>query len=481
MGVESLGVEYLVAAARRAGHEADLLFDPSVFGGHLMWDVPALAAIFSLKKKIIRRTLEEKPDVAAFSCVSAIYHWSLSIAREIRENDPDIKILFGGVHPTAMPDIVIAEDAVDAIILGEADISLPLLLDCWPDGINRDAPGVWWKENGQVIKNELPETVKDLDTLPFPAKDVYFSKAPAFEINYSVIAARGCPNNCTYCYKGIWTVGNTGGPGVRRRSIDNVIEELEPVARRGHAKMIVFRDDIFTLKKKWLAEFTEKYPVKVGIPYFCNTYPLALDSERADMLKESGCVYTTVGVQSADEDQRKNILNRRYKNESVIKTMSLLKERNITVSIDHIIGLPGDTDEILRDAADFYCKLKPDRLLTYWLTYFPGTGIIEKGLECGHLTAEDVEKINAGYVNCLYGGNDRRRKKPSLRKFIVLFSLIPLFGASISKMLARENVFRFIPTSTFFTNIAIALNAVFKRDPFFLYNIKYLFSRKKTP
>ena len=83
MGAENLGVEYLAGVARSAGHDVDLAFDPAIFGGHLMWDIPALARRLDLRPKIIDRIRRERPDAVAFSCFTGNYLWSLSVAREV--------------------------------------------------------------------------------------------------------------------------------------------------------------------------------------------------------------------------------------------------------------------------------------------------------------------------------------------------------------------------------------------------------------
>jgi len=480
-GYENLGVEYLVAEARAAGHEADLLFDADIFGGHLMWDLPALAKKFDLRPKIIRKIIDEKPDVMAFSCFSASYLPALSIAGEIKRIDPGIKTIFGGVHPTAQPERVIAEESVDALITGEADTSFPALLTDWETGNERDLPGVWEKRDGRVVRWEGPQPVEDLDSLPFPAKDVFYNKAPALERHYNIITSRGCPFKCTYCFQVLSRALPPGKKPVRRRSAGNSIEELERAARRGRAKMVIFRDDVFTIHRDWLEEFAEAYPRKVGLPFFCYTYPTILNEEKADLLKGCGCIYVTVGVQSVDEGQRRRMLNRRYSNDQVRRTVSLLKDRGITVSIDHIGGIPGDTGEMLKKAAEFYMELRPHRLLTYWLTYFPGTDIMDRAVGENLLTQEEKDRIESGEVECLYGDNSESRKNRDFKKMFILFALIPMLPASWSRYLLGKEFHRRFPASTLAYNLLLALNAVKTRDPFFINNIVYLMSRKKVP
>jgi anaerobic magnesium-protoporphyrin IX monomethyl ester cyclase len=480
MGVESLGVEYLAAEAREAGHQVELAFDPAVFGGHLMWDIPPVAKLFDKRPRILKTVLDNKPDVVAFSCVSTSYIWSLELARDIKKFAPEVKTIFGGVHVTAVPERVIREAAVDCLIVAEADISFPLVLNDWEEGRYEPRPGVWLKRNGEISHADGCMQVENLDLLPFPAKDLYYSKAPILEENYNVMTTRGCPYKCTYCHNSSAGVLMASANRVRQRSVDNLIAELEVVVGRGRARLIKFFDDVFALRKDWIMEFSGKYREKVKLPYSCFSHPSAINTDVADCLKESGCKYVNIGVQSVDEGQRRNMMKRYYSNDDVRRSVGLLKERGISVLLDHIIGVPGDTLEMMHEAAVFYNELRPDRLLTFWLVCFPGTEILNMAIESGVLTEEDRRRIEEGRVDRLYEGCGERRSSLFMR-FIVLFSMIPILPPKWVEIILRKKLYRFLPSSSYWSNFAIVFNAVKARDMFFIHNIRYLLSRKKTP
>jgi len=482
MGAENLGVEYLASVVRASGHEADLAFDPAIFSGHLMWDVPALAKRFDLRPRIIERVRNEKPDIVAFSCFTGNYLWALSIACEIKKINSDIKNIFGGVHVTAVPERVIAEDAVDGVALGEADAVFTRMCEAVVKPIGAEAPaGVWIKSGGEIIRGPDPKLPVDLDSLPFPAKDLFYCRVPALQSEYMIMTARGCPYNCTYCYKSLSAFSPPGQNPIRRRSVENVIGELEAAIKAWNVKMVVFRDDVFTLQKKWLREFTAEYRSKIGLPYFCYTHPAALDAESADLIKEGGCSYVTIGIQSADEEQRRVALNRHYTNEQALRTVALLKERKIVVSADHIIGLPGDTSENLRSAIALYNEMRPERLLTFWLTYYPGTEIMDKALEAGLIMQADKERIESGQGGHRYSGGGASGINAVLMRFPVFFALVPLLKPGTIRWLLKRNFEKYCPSFFAAHNILLFLNAVRTRDPFFFYNIKYFLSRKRIP
>ncbi len=478
IGVESVGLEYIAAAARKAGHRVSLLFDPAVFGGHLMWDVQLLAKHFDLRPRMLRRLLSEKTDVVAFSCVTTTLAWMLEFAREIKKAAPGIIIIFGGVHATAAPETLIGDPAVDCVCLNEGDLTLPLLLDDIQNGRVSAIPGVWRKVDGELIMGEGVLIAEDLDTLSFPAKDIYYDKMPILERCYTIVTSRGCPFRCTYCHNSVERMQLPEMRKVRRRSVDNVIEELLPVVARGNVQAVKFYDEVFPMNIEWMKEFAGKYREVIGKPYYCFSHPASLTDEMVECLAYSGAGYVAVGMQSVDPGQRSSRMNRHYDNELVMRNVAKLQKKGIKVFVDHILGIPGDTVEMMREAVGYYTEMRPTRLLSYWLTYLPGTEMLKTAVREGLVTAEQYAAIQAGTGEMFLGsGGGATREFRAIR---VLMSLIPILPRRVVGFLLGKG-FRFLPGSHVFVNIAYSINAVIHRDFFFMHNIRFILSRKKVP
>jgi radical SAM superfamily enzyme YgiQ (UPF0313 family) len=176
MGAESLGVEYLSAVARAAGHETRLFFDPAAFGGKLMLDSPALSRLLDRRAKIVRAMAAYAPDVAAFSCFTGNYRWSLDVARAFRAARPGTPVVFGGVHVSAVPERVIAEDCVDAALAGEGESVFIDLLESVTTG-GGAVPGALIKRNGEVLSAPALPPLRDLDALPIPTNHFSTTKS----------------------------------------------------------------------------------------------------------------------------------------------------------------------------------------------------------------------------------------------------------------------------------------------------------------
>lgn len=128
LGSENLGIEYLSSVLKKSGHKVELIFDPALFCDKHYLNVDFLAKLFDSRKKIIKRVLESRPDLIGFSVFTHNYKWALSIASLIKK-EIDIPIIFGGVHPTILPEDVIANNSVDMICIGEGEEALLELMD----------------------------------------------------------------------------------------------------------------------------------------------------------------------------------------------------------------------------------------------------------------------------------------------------------------------------------------------------------------
>ena len=115
MGAENISVCSLSAALKEVGHSVKVAFDRALFDDKQYFSVDFLARIFSAKKKMIDSIVNEKPDILALSCFADNYQWSLDVVRKVKEKNPECVSIWGGIHPTSVPDEVIK--IVDFILL----------------------------------------------------------------------------------------------------------------------------------------------------------------------------------------------------------------------------------------------------------------------------------------------------------------------------------------------------------------------------
>ncbi|MCK4248297.1 MAG: cobalamin-dependent protein, partial [Candidatus Omnitrophica bacterium] len=240
IGSESLGIEYLSSVLKQKGHKVNLVFDPSLFDDKYWLHIPFLYKLFDKKKKIIDKIINSKPDFIAFSVITDTYQRCCQLAKELKKRS-NAKIIFGGIHPTSVPEQVIMKQFVDYVVVGEGEDALLDLVEG-----KQDAGNIWFKNNNGIVKNEVRPLIKNLDEIPFPDKEL-FNKYIPHNKSYSIMTSRDCPFNCHYCCNSI--LHRLYGFLNRKRSPQNVLEELKWAKERFNFKQVFFLDDTFSSNK----------------------------------------------------------------------------------------------------------------------------------------------------------------------------------------------------------------------------------------
>jgi radical SAM superfamily enzyme YgiQ (UPF0313 family) len=361
-----IGVMYLSAVLKENGHKCE---------------------VFIGEKNLIKSLKKFSPDIAAFSVVTGPHFWDLRMAKIIKE-ELDIPIIFGGPHPTFFPQVIENEN-VDIICRGEGEYAMLELANKMEDGKDiTKIKNLWVKQNGRIFKNDLRPLIENLDELPFPDREIYYKKYK-FLRNYPMkvfLASRGCPYDCTFCFNHAMKKLYKGkGTYVRRRSVDNVIEEIKVVRKKYPLRTITFTDDIFILDTKWLDEFFKKYSDEVGIPYVCYIRADLINEKIVRGLKESGCWAVCWGIESGNEYLRNVILKKRVTQVQILRTARLLKKYGIKMSVYNILGLPGETLDNALETLLLNIKIKVDWPWCSIFQPYPGTELTEYAKKKGYL------------------------------------------------------------------------------------------------
>jgi len=269
----SLSLGYLTSVARKVGFSVRVV-EPNCIDN---FDVVKF-------RDIIR---EEKPQFVGFTGYTMEVFDTYKLMRSVKAINPDTKIMFGGAHPTAVGTDVFKEcDAIDVIFFSESEISFPNYLKNYrsPEKVK----GIAYKDkHGRIKRNSPQEKIMNLDTIPFPARDVFSPHDKyTFDSNYlklpiaEIITSRGCPFDCNFCNKAIH------GYKFRQRSVENVMKEIEEVLKLNY-KELYFLDDLFTFSKEWVQEFCkEKMRRKKDAPWKCLGRVDTVDEETLRLMKQ---------------------------------------------------------------------------------------------------------------------------------------------------------------------------------------------------
>ncbi len=442
---EIIGAEYVAAMARVAGIEVDSVYDAELFDDLLFINRP-LARLLDRKRRVVNAIIDAKPDLVAFSIATPNLRWALSIANGVKAVAP-IPIVFGGIHPSAVPDRVLKNECVDFAVVGEGEFALVDLARALESGdaaALESVANLWYRRDGVPTGNPLRPLNRDLDALPYPDKSIYYRHVPAYAHCYKLTAARGCPHTCTFCYHSWWREMYKGDGGyVRRRSVDAVIEELKEAKRRWNPQIVRFNDEDLSHHKGWIAEFTDRYRREIGLPFWCYSHPATMDADKARMLKEAGCYRTELGVQ-AIWDESKKILGRVETVDQIRESFRVLREAGVPVAADNLFYVPGQTIEELEDMARFYNDNRVDITQNAALHYFPRIPIIETAKTQGVLSEERVRDLNEAPADrmVLYASFEFDKTVERLRAYMSLLLLLP---KRVNDVIIRRRWWRFIP------------------------------------
>lgn len=488
IGVESLAVEFLSSYLKSKGHEVELVFDPRLFASEAI-QIPKLSGFFDIKKQLAREIIAREPDVVGFSVFTINYQRCLELAKEVKILRKKLPIIFGGIHPTSVPETVIREKCVDMVCVGEGEEAVDeLLKDIDKGGKRTDIKNIWFKKGRRVIKNLCRPLIDDLNKLPFPDKEIFYRVYPKFVTSdYFALSSRGCPFACTYCgnnvlrkvYKGL-------GKSIRQRTPKNICDELEVMKDKYHPRQITFADDVFVQDVKWLQDFTEEYKKRINLPYVMLTHPRFVTYKTAKLLADSGCFLLMFGLQSASEKTRLNILKRFESNKEVEKAALDCHHASLNFSIDHIFNIPTEGLREYEEAISFYNKLRPSIINAYWLQYFPGTEIIQTAINEGIIKESMVKEINEGRTSTSLvvgiGGSDNFSPQLLYGNFQFLFMLLPIIPKWLMEQIIKRKLYltKFYPPMVLNIGIKFLVNLRQKRAYVYLDMIKSMcyFARK---
>jgi len=387
--LENYGLHCLAAIAKQDGH------DVNVF---------QLVDIESAK-----RVLDYSPDVLAFSSVACHYDSSLKIAEFIKNQNPHIKIIFGGSHTSSYPqglEDALRKKIIDYGIVGEADLSFRELLS----GLNnprKTLEGLVFIDDGLLKINPKGIRIKNLDDLPFAYRDpeilsrtkirTIMNPPPSQQINTATTAySRGCPFNCTFCSsRDIW------GRNVVWRSAKNVVDEIEELKEKYRTNTLFFTDLSFNSNQGKVKELcNELIKRKVDIKWLALARVATPDGVNAlideDLLRtmyEAGCRKLGYGLESVIPEFQEN-----FKKKIDSEMMIDIIEKGHKMGILHkgymVMGHPGESKETIKKTLSMLRKIRFDEIKITFLTPFPGSEFYRQQKSIGNLITEDFSRYS---------------------------------------------------------------------------------------
>ena len=361
-----LGILYIATLLREKGHSVQTL-DPWAHDNHF-----------------VDKLAKFKPDLIGLSFLTTQYRRARDILARIRPLLPEARYLAGGIHSTALPEEVLRDLSLDFIVRGEGEETMA---EVATGKDLKDIAGISYRKNEEIKQNPPRPPLALLDSLPIPDRTLisyekYLIPPGPFRGTYcrraaTIISSRGCPFNCIFCGSSKLMFGFK----TRRRSVANVIAEIDYLYQRYQIDGLYFLDDTFTLSPAWVEEFcerfkTENYKIKWGGQTRVNTVSFGLLKK----MQEAGCCQIDYGVESGSDKVLK-ILKKGTSVEMIKRAFRLSHLAGLKPTATFMIGNPGEKREDIEETLRVAKEIKPHHVKFFYLTPFPGTELFAMARE----------------------------------------------------------------------------------------------------
>ena len=309
---------------------------------------------------------EFNPDLVFMSITNATVFDDIAFINRMKKQR-DFKVALKGAIFYDTKDELLNEldlNEIDYLIGGEEEFVIKPLCDfalCGEGNIN-DVDGIIYKnENGEFVKTKFGCWNNDLDSLPFPARDLMnnalYTRPDTNEILATISVSRGCPSGCTYCLTPI-----ISGRKLRIRSVDNVFAEMEECYYKYNIRNFFFRADTFTYYNDWVSELCDRIiesDLYGKIEFTANTRVDTITQELLYKMKKAGCFMLVVGFESGSDETLKKI-GKGTSVEKNLRAAEMMKKAKIPFTGCFMIGFPWETEDDMKKTLNFIFRLNPD-------------------------------------------------------------------------------------------------------------------------
>lgn len=322
-------------------------------------------------EKIADTIRRYKPASVGIPYITSSKHTVARVASLVKEIDRDISVIAGSFHPTFCPEEVLENRDIDYVIRGEGEIPLlELINELKKDKAELEkVPNLSFRDSaGQIVNNQKADLIKNLDELPFPARDLVLNCDYDSYRCHNLISTRGCPYTCSFCAdRGLW------GGKVRRRSVANVIEELRLLKETYKMNYVDFFDGTFTYDRKYLEAFCNAMlDQKLDIKWRCTARYDNLDKEILTLMKKAGCSGLYFGIESGSDNTLETI-NKKQTLADINRVNQIVRDLGILEATSILLGLPDDGKEDIEVTLSLMRSFKTDEFDVNSFMPLPGT------------------------------------------------------------------------------------------------------------
>lgn len=321
----------------------------------------------SLKKELLKKLNEFKPDIIGVSALSDEIHIGLEISKIVKNWNKKTIVVWGNKAATMVPEKILKYNYVDFVCIGEGIEFMPEFVECIAKNKNpKTINNIAYKDkDGKIKKNPLKAYFQDLDSLPFFDWSVFDERHFLKPFDGKIYRGGdymlywGCPNICTYCintaYRKLY--GPKAGLFLRHYSVDRIIKELKYLVKKWNIDFLKFHDEDFCIKPMdYFDELADKYKKEINIPFVIMVNARNVTPEKVKLLKKMNCVGVSLGIETGNQKLRKEMLKRVETQEEIIKATKLFNNAGIRTAGFNMLGIPFENRKTIMETIELNKK-----------------------------------------------------------------------------------------------------------------------------
>ena len=431
--ITSFGIRTISAYLKQHHFSTQLIFLPDPFAD----------SVVTSRKRYEEKALDEvaqlcsHSDLVGVTLMTNFFDGAVQITKNIKSK-LNIPVIWGGIHPTVRPEECLSY--ADMVCIGDGEDSMLELVQKMEMKTNyHDVQNIWFRKNGNIIKNSMRPLEQDIDKIAspdydlednyildnyriIPVNDIEMEKQVRHSLfsltvkhpSYMTLSGRGCPHNCTYCCNDNLRKLYHGQKYLRWRSTEHVIGELAAIKEKfPYIKYFCLSDDSFFARNiDKIKEFCAEYKKEIHMPFYCLGSPMTITEEKLEYLIDAGLDAIQMGIETGSKHMQE-VFNRKYMtNERVMKAIGAInkhKDRLSLISYDFILDVPYETDEDKVETLEFISRIpKPYKIGMFAIVVYPGTSLYDRVKKDNLIIDEETEiyhkkwsKKEAHYLNLL--------------------------------------------------------------------------------
>lgn len=384
------GLGYLTSVLLEAGYQVEVL------------DINAYR--YS-KPEVEARIMTSDADVFGVGGLITIYKYIKWLIQIIKRNHPNKIVMGGGSSASSIPRTFLERTQADIAVIGEGEETVVQLMQALEKNVDlKDLPGIWYKHrNNEIVSNPPRPPIRDLDSLPFPAWDLFpmniylrnpvgapniskwddgdaSAKAP---LTMNILPSRGCPYKCIYCYHDFM------GIKYRHRSAQSILNEITYLVEHYGVSYIHFTDDDFVIDRNHVMNFCDLL-IESGLNItWGSTGRVNLMTEALlAKMAAAGCIWIGYGIESGSQKMLE-AMKKQVTVQQAKKAIELTRKYVKQVDCSFMVGTPGETRETILETVEFCKALDLSPEVVFYATPYPGTELYDIARQHGMIKDEE--------------------------------------------------------------------------------------------